>query len=183
MSLLYSFTGAGKAPGGTALQFPDVIEPVVPSREVGSTTTAGLTANTVYLWRFRVARPITIANAKVYNGATVAGNLALGIYTESGGTWTLVANTADTAASGANAPQVVPLAAAYTLVPGVDYWAAFGGTNATYTILRGVSMVSAGLSDDHNMSLLKAAVYSSGLPATIVTPVGNAIPFYLAFST
>jgi hypothetical protein len=163
--------------------FPDIVQPSVDLVGAGATTTAALAANAVYLYRFRVADPIVVANAEVYNGATVAGNLALGIYTEIGGTWTLVASTPDTAASGANAAQVIALSAPYRLIPGKDYYGALGATNNTYTILRGASSPSVALAAQKNQTLVKSGVYSSGLPATITTPAANTLIFWLAFTT
>ena len=168
-------------------QFPDLLEPVIPARSAGATTTAvAAFASDVYLYRFRVSEAITVANAKVWIGATAAGSIALGIYTESGGTWTLVVSTASTAAAGTNAIQTIAFATptTYALAPGTDYWAALGGdaSTGTLTILRGASLAGGGLGALGNLALLKSDVYSAGLPATIVTPAGTTTPYWIGLT-
>lgn len=164
-------------------QFPDLIEPVAPMTAIGSTLTAALVANTVYLYRFRVLGPVRVGNGVVYNGATLGtAHLAIGVYTSDLTTWTLVGATADTAAAGANGLQTIPFVAPPTLVPGTDYWAAIGATDGTYTLLRAPSIVSGALGGLKNRSLLKAGVYAAGLPATITAPAGASLPLYLALT-
>lgn len=142
---------------------------------LGTTTTAAGAANSVYLYRFAVAAPITLSKAELYLGATAAGNLDLGIYTSNDGgtTFQRQAYAGSTAASGTNAVQQVSLLAAYQCVPGVDYWQAFGLTDATLTVLRvagtGVAMARG------NKCLVKTSAWDAvstpnGLPTTISSP-------------
>jgi hypothetical protein len=171
----------------SGVQFSDLIEPVIPLISVGATTTAvGALASAVFLYRFRVDRAITIANMKLWVAGTAAGNVALGIYTESGGTWTRVATTAETAAAGTNGIQTIALAtpASIALAPGTDYYAALGGdaSTGTLTILRGGSIVGAALAALGNRSLFKAGAYSSGLPTSITTPVGSTTPYWIGMT-
>lgn len=170
-----------------APQFSDIIEPVIRRREAGSVTTAAAADLTVYLWRFRVAEAITVANASVFVAGTKAGHIDIGIYTLSGSTWNLAAHTGDydIGTSGTiNVVNTIPFLAAYPLVPGTDYWVAFGGTgHTTLTILRGPSGPAAVAALFTNDSILKASVYSSGLPSQITSPSGNTVPFWIGLTT
>ena len=164
-------------------QFNDLIEPVVPIPSAGSTTTAAIGANTVYLYRFRVVYPFTVVNGVVFNGATLGtAHLALGIYTSDGTTWTLRGSTPDTAAAGTSTTQSIAFSTPYALAPGTDYWAAFGATDATYTVLRAASTAGAALGLVKNRMLSKASVYSSGLPSTITSPTGVVIPVWIGLT-
>jgi hypothetical protein len=176
MGLLISFTRPDQNN-----QLNDYLQPVYDIRVGGATMTAVHTANTVYLYRFRVSRPITIANAHIYVGATSAGNYALGIYTSDGTTWTRVAATADTAAGSANDMHTVALAAAYVLMPGIDYWSAWGSTDNTLTVMR-TTFPNAPGGALKNYCLTKAAVYSSGLPSTITSLSGINIVYWMGLS-
>jgi hypothetical protein len=181
MSLLSSFTRSPKSPiTGPSVQTDTTVTPI-DGRLFATTTTAAISANAIYCLRFRVQKPILVANAKIFFGATVAGNYDLGIYTSDGTTWTLRAHTGDGAAAGASAISTRALLASYLLVPGVDYWAALGGTDATLTILR-VGIVSA-VGAFNNDMIAKAAVYSSGLPNSFVTPSTTTFCFWQAFTT
>ncbi|MCC6314207.1 MAG: DUF4082 domain-containing protein [Thermomicrobiales bacterium] len=153
-------------------QFDDVFEPIswlgIP------TGTTALTANQAYLVRFRVAKPITVANIRVFVGSATSGNLDAGLYTLNGTTWTRIASAGSTAAGTASTMQTLALTAAVTLVPGVDYWVAFAADNATVTILvTAISLSGAGtMYSIDNMSLTKTASFP--LPATLTSLAGVA---------
>lgn len=171
-------------------QFSDIIQPVADLRVAGATTTAALTANTVYLYKFRVEDVFLAANAFFYLAATKAGTMGIGIYTFNGTSYDRVWHSGDydvTTNGTINAVNTIPGAASatYLLVPGVDYWAAFGGTDATLTILRGASLVAAAAGLYKNLALNKASIYSAGLPSNITTAslVGATTPFIIGFTT
>jgi hypothetical protein len=162
-------------PGGG--QFPFV--ETYPSQD-GTLAATNLTADSVYVARVRVMKQVTITNMHIYIGAAL-GNIDLGIYTGTlSGGLTRVASTGSTAAAGASALQTIALTAAYTLQPGIDYWFAFGSTSggATLTVARSAGVVALVLtSDTLAVTAIKAAAWSSGLPATLssLTATSNTV--------
>lgn len=136
----------------------------------GTLAATNLTADSVYVARVKVERAIRVTNMHIYIGAA-AGNIDLGIYTGTlSGGLTKVASTGSTAAAGASALQTIALTAAYTLQPGVDYWFAFGSTSGstTLTVARTAGVVALVLtSDTLAVTAIKAAAWSSGLPASL----------------
>lgn len=153
---------------GQGLQQFNFVE-TYPSQD-GSLAATNLTADSVYLARVRVAKEITIGSMSIYVGAAL-GNVDLGIYTGTlTGGLTKVASTGSTAAAGASAKQTINLTAPYTLQPGIDYWFAFGSTSGstTLTVARTAGVVALVLtSDDDAVTAIKAAAWSSGLPASL----------------
>lgn len=157
-------------------QYPDVVEPL-DGMLASSTSTAAFTTNSVYLYRFRVEEPFPLASFDWLLGATSAGNVAFGVYTFDGTNYNRVAATADGGAGTINVVNNRAIASPpYLLVPRVDYWRAFGLTDGTLTILRlGIASAIGGASQ---RALVKASVYSAGLPSQISSPVGvNVIPW------
>lgn len=136
----------------------------------GTLAATNLTADSVYLSRIRVERPIRVTNMHIYIGAA-AGNIDLGIYTGTlSGGLTKVASTGSTAAAGSSALQTIALTAAYTLQPGIDYWFAFGSTSGstTLTVARSAGVVALVLTTDTlALTAIKASAWSSGLPASL----------------
>lgn len=94
--------------------------------------TGGVTAQQGYFMRLdRLSASLTVSALKVCNGTVVAGNVDLGIYRSDGSTLTLVASTGATALSGNDAIQTINLTAAYTLLPGIDYYFALVCSSAS----------------------------------------------------
>lgn len=137
---------------------------------------AAAAASSVYMIRHRVSAPFTVTSVRVYCNAAASGNFTAGIYTSDGTTWTRAATSAESAAT-ATTLHTATLSAPYVLVPGVDYWLAMGSDSATPTWAR-LAGVNAAMLAVANVALVKGAVYSAGLPATITTPTGSTyIPF------
>lgn len=141
----------------------------VPTGALAATVVASTLggANVAHLQRFRVARSITISKLGVYIGATSAGNVDAGIYTSDGTTWTRIAANGGTPAGTASTMQELSLTATVTLVPGIDYWAAFVGSDGTLTVGR-VNASLGNWSGHGNRVISKASSYP--LPSTITSP-------------
>lgn len=159
-------------------QWTDRVDVTLPRLAAGATSTAAFAAGAVYLYRFQLAAPLTITKMGLYCGATVvASTVDLGIYTGTitGTTFTRLISTTPFTPTANNETQQA-LSATVTLSAGVPYWAALGNNHATNTILR---LSSAGeLTDTGNAALVLTGAWSSGLPASIPTPVGtNLVPW------
>ncbi len=85
------------------------------------------TANTAYYIPFRIPHGMIVANMFIINGATINGNLDIGIYSTDG---TRLISSGSTAHAGANIIQTVAIS--ITLGAGLFYMAlAFDGNTAT----------------------------------------------------
>lgn len=128
MSLLTSFS---RPVGIQQSNWIENTNPIDPSLAV-----AAPAANTAYLSLVRVSRAITVSKIVVEIGGA-SGNIDVGIYTSADeSTFDRVASSGTTAQAGTNALQTISLTAAYTLVPGVNYWFACAADNAVGTVLR-----------------------------------------------
>lgn len=93
----------------------------------GTMPTNVVIAVPMFVWDTWIVRRLALVN-----GATVAGNWDIGVYTEDG--QTKLVSTGSTAQSGANSYQGVNVTET-VLAPGM-YWVAFGTDSATQTIFR-----------------------------------------------
>lgn len=143
-----------------------------------NSSTGTLTANAVYLVRFRVFAPTTFPSFSLYV-ASASGNIDGGIYTRSGTTYTRQNATGSTLASGSNAVQTIAFTTPLLAVPGVDYFAALGIDNGTATVARVSVNTNASFGD---YSLVKTGAWSSGLPASISSPAGSTVTPWLGLS-
>lgn len=170
-------TGLVMTPQGLD-QYRDVL-PIEDPALIPSSSAAA--AGSVYLRRFRVSAPFLATNVRVYcHTAASADDVAGGIYTSDGTTWTRVAGSTEVAAA-ATTILALPLTSPYLLVPGVDYWRAMGCETATPTFGR-LAAVGAVLAAFGNQTLVKASVYSNGLPATITSPGTTTYAPWIGFS-
>ncbi len=148
----------------------------VPSHETPETT-AVMTANWAYLYRFSVDKPYAITEVAFYvsNAATANDNCDVGVYLPNG---TLVASNGGVAGKvNSTGVQTVPLTVA--LVPGIAYYAAFayGSVGGTAASLLTTSESTGGLSgalfgaSSGNPGLQVQGIRASSypLPATIGT--------------
>jgi hypothetical protein len=90
-------------------------------------------ANTAYFFPFTVADTVTFTRAHWYNGATAAGNVDCGIYSETG---TRLASTGAIAQGTINVVQTTAFTASVSLTPG-RYYMALSFSLATGTIFGG----------------------------------------------
>ena len=106
-----------------------------------ATTSATYVAGTVYLMQIDVPRDCTVDGINISNAATIAGNVRAGLYgpisltTENPNASALVAESASTAQSGANASQFIPFSTPVAITKG-KYYLALQVDNATATINR-----------------------------------------------
>lgn len=169
MSLLTSFTRPSA--GGGQFDFVEAFD------IVGAAAAASIVANQAYLHLFRVDRAVLVSKA-TYGVGTASGNVDLGIYTSADqATFTRVASTGSTAASGSSTFQTISLTAAYQLVPFTDYWAVFAADNATITANR-TGAITGGTF--RGRSVIKTTAWSSGLP-TSITSVASGSAVWIAF--
>lgn len=91
-------------------------------------------ANRAIAMQCLLEETITVTQMAVFNGATVAGNFSLGIYSEN---FVQLVVSANTAQSGASVPQYVDITDT-TLGPGV-YFVAMSTDSATATYNRAVT--------------------------------------------
>jgi hypothetical protein len=99
-----------------------------------------LTAGTVYLSLIEILETVTIDQIVWINGATVAGNVRVGIYgpvptEETSNAAPVLYDSGDIAQSGTSAPQTHTLSTPKTLAPG-RYYLALEVSDATATVLR-----------------------------------------------
>lgn len=156
--------GLATAPGLDQMEF---VETMVPIGSVQAITSA-----LVYLGRVRVGKPVPVTQMS-YGVGTASGNVNLGIYTynPATATYTLVAWTASTAAAGASVIQTIPLVAAYTMLPGVDYALAFQADNGTITAQRTSALNTFAL---NNRATTKAITYNLATNGTSLASVAAA---------
>lgn len=137
-------------------------------------------ANRMFAFPFRLPRPMTARTAFWMNGASVAGNLIVGIYgaapgTQSDGAEVKLVETASTALSGTNVIQSVAIGPQY-LRPGLYYVAMI--TSGAPNFFRS----SSALTNDAGAHLgnYRRDQGSFALPATLGTPNSRTfiIPVY-----
>jgi hypothetical protein len=133
-------------------------------------STAWPSANRAYFVPFRLPYEVTVQHAWVLNGATVSGNVDIGIYSVDG---TRIASTGSTAQAGTSAVQSISLSA--TLGPGLFYMA-LAVSNTTATVYK-ASVPGA------SMQMMGCAMQNSALPlpatATLISVTsagGNYLP-------
>jgi hypothetical protein len=125
---------------------------------------AAIVANTVYLAALNSAlhtEPIDGLTHVV--GGTGGGNVAAGLYTYDGTTFTRVAHSGVVATGAINTAQRLSFTA-YTPDPSARLYAGFGSDTG---ITVSVRTISATVSVISPRAVIKAAAWSSGLPATI----------------
>ena len=112
----------------------------IPAALVNSVGSVAVGNQAVYaLVRVPGNKPLVVTTATWYIGAA-AGNIDVGVGTISGTTFTLLASTGSTAASGTNARQSASLTSSVVLVPDTDYYLAFvASTTTTLTVGRFVN--------------------------------------------
>lgn len=93
-------------------------------------------ANAAIYVPFRINKPIVVASIEVLNGATVSGNVDVGIYNESG---TRLVSSGSTAQSGTSVIQVFNITDTL-LGPGLFYMA-LACSNTTSTFMRNAAPV------------------------------------------
>lgn len=98
-------------------------------------TAATLAANTAYLAKVRVSRPVRITQMSYLVG-TASGNVDLGVYQSNGTTLTRMGSTGSTAAAGSSVIQTIALTATVWINPGVDYYLGIAPDNGTVSIGR-----------------------------------------------
>ncbi len=114
------------------------VSPVVGSN-FGSSTTWGVTNWSEYV-PFIVSSPMVVTTMGVFNGASVSGNLDIGVYDDQANR---ITHSGSTAQSGTNAWQSVAVAGV-TLQPGIYYMALnFDNTSARYFAIFGSSLTRA----------------------------------------
>ena len=129
---------------------------------------ATVTQNSTYWHRIPVRlRPKTVTSFAVFNGATVAGNFAVGVWAsfDGGVTITRLGGSASTAQAGPNAKQTGSLAAPITVPANVPLWLSFSSDSATATYLgrTGWNLTL----NTSNRSRNKAAAYNETADQTI----------------
>jgi hypothetical protein len=105
------------------------VGPVASAQSISLTTCS---LNRAYFMPFQVLRSVTVTKALLFTG-TASGNFDIGIYDNSGVRLGSTGSTASTVTSGV---QTTNLTASVTLVPGVQYWAAFVADNTSITVER-----------------------------------------------
>jgi hypothetical protein len=141
---------------------------------------ASMAADYLYFCRVRVGAALTI-DTMTYEVGVAAGNVDLGVYTESGGTWTRVARTGVTAAAGATALQSIALESAYTLEPGIDYYLTLACDNATLTVSRaGVNGVTSFYG--YRAGRKSSTFGATGLPETFTSPISHTAAIWIVGS-
>ncbi len=132
----------------------------------GALTDLNLTTGSRY-YPFVLNRPITVDKLFIANGATVLGNIDLGIYDASG---TRIVSTGSTAMSGASSIQVINVADT-TIGPGM-YYLAFGNS-ATAAFQRvtgsavGIDTTLAGLASEATFPLPASATFITTLNSSV----------------
>lgn len=103
----------------------------------GSASTVWPAASTAIFVPFSVATPFLIQKVFVQNGATVAGNVDIGVYTTGG---SLLAHTGATAQAGVSSTQEIALS--LHLNPG-QYYMALVSDSATATVIAHNAAIAA----------------------------------------
>jgi hypothetical protein len=158
------------------LALPDALFTICPMSEMsvsgalgthsaGSIVSAAWhSANTATFIPFRVPMPVLVAQLWWWNGATVSGNVDMGIYDRVG---TRLFSIGSTAQSGTNAMQTVDVAD-FRLGPG-QFYLAFVLNNTTGAVMGDNGNISA-----NNRKATGFAIMASAFPlpatATLATP-------------
>ena len=123
-----------------------------------------ITSNRAYYYPFRLAEAATCYKAFWVNGATVSGNVDIGVYTSAG---VKVASIGSTAQAGASGTQITTLSAALSAG---NYYLAFACDNTTATFHMANLSVSAIFANVFNVQYQDAAF---ALPATATFAAGS----------
>jgi hypothetical protein len=158
----------------------DDIEPGLHGGTAGNSTTAPFSANDIILIRFRLRKAITCTGAKIYHGATVAGNIDVGIYSFVASP-ALLAHSGDALAAGASQVKKYTFLSSLALAADTDYYFSIGATDATMTIMRQLTVAAVGSLQSRVMK--KASAYSAGLTTPISTPAGGTCVPWFALTT
>lgn len=149
---------------GSAQQQPAGVWPVDPRGQ--GTTAAVIVQNQAELARVSLLSPVLIDTIRLANGATVNGNVDVGVYRFDGTNYVRIASSGSVAQAGTSAVQALTLTAPVTVRDG-DYLAfAADSATGTYRIMTHVG--SALVGTPMNLSLAKATSFP--LPTSIATP-------------
>ncbi len=137
-------------------------------------STAWPTANLALYVPFQVRKPIVVVKMFCYNGAAVAGNVDVGIYSEYG---TRIVSIGSTAQAGLSAIQEFDIADTL-LGTGIFYMAiALDDATATATIRRG-TMAANAIPAITGMAQEQLASVTLPATATFASIAGNYIPVF-----
>jgi hypothetical protein len=143
---------------------------------IGPTSGAYSTANQALYIPFRLSHRLPVAQVGWWNGATVSGNVDMGIYDAAGNR---LGHTGSTAQAGVSVLQAVALA--LTLDPGYYYFG-FACDNITATFFR----YPVGASSAQALQALQLQVQATAFPlpatATFANPGGPNIPYMALFT-
>jgi hypothetical protein len=128
-----------------------------------------VTQNQAELSRVSLFAPVLIDNIRIINGATVNGNVDVGVYRFDGTNYVRLASSGSVAQTGTSANQLIPLTAGVTVQDG-DYLA-FASDSATATVWRTTGISPTLVGSPMNLSLIKGSSFP--LPATISAPTAG----------
>lgn len=133
-------------------------------------STAWTLANRAIFVPFTLNAPFLVQKLWWANGASVAGNMDCGIYSNDG---TKLVSTGSTAQSGTSVVQSVSLGTPLLLMPGVPMYFALAASSTSATVVQNASTTPF-------FKLMAVAQQASALPlpasATFATVAANSIP-------
>lgn len=128
-------------------------------------------SNEARYFPLRLSAPFLVVKFWWLNGASVSGNVDIGIYSASG---TRLARTGSTAQSGTTAVQSVALGTPFLLMPDL-YYLAWCADNTTATML--LSTLTNGVSDARRMGMYtQTAAFSLPTTATFAAATSGRVP-------
>ncbi|HEY6021437.1 MAG TPA: T9SS type A sorting domain-containing protein [Candidatus Paceibacterota bacterium] len=135
-----------------------------------ATLDTAMTANLARFFPFYKVAPATFARAFVFNGATVSGNIEIGIYDAKGRKVTSVS----AAQAGASVMQLIDITD-FTLYPGM-YYLAMAMDNGTGTVKSSNAPSAAHLGFAGAFEM--AAAYPLPATATFALPTTSVLPYF-----
>lgn len=148
----------------STLSRESIVQAVHQALDGGSFTTSTLSANRAYYWPMVLPRPCVLYKFFGTNGATVDGNVDIGLYRQN---YTKVLSVGPTAMAGASVVQWFDVANTY-IPAGAYYLAHWSSSNtATFGLLHGGTYIR------RSVLHLKEDSLTGGLPTTM-TPVAIA---------
>lgn len=146
---------------------PELIGPPVSGGNIGGSQSANLT--TAYFYPVRLSQARTYTTAWWVNGATVAGNIDVGIYTRSGTTLTRVAASTAQAQAGVSVMQIATTFPTTTIGPGL-YYLAYSSSTSTGTFWT----LSLNVQVQRQLGAFQTAA-SNPLPATATAAIVSSV--------